>query len=178
MKPLFTDILILLFCILSCVTQLVDASAGDRTLFFRNCLFSCNQRSCGTSGPDAIPSTLELPLRLTRWSCSDNCAYWCMHQITDKSTASGKPIVQYYGKWPFWRFLGMQEPASVLFSLLNLWVHVRGYRNVVKHVPDIHPTKNLILLWSVVNMRAWIWSAVFHTRGMPGFFYIPLFRQK
>ncbi|PAV23399.1 Per1 [Pyrrhoderma noxium] len=56
-----------------------------------------------------------------------------------------EPVLQYYGKWPFWRFMGMQEPSSVVFSMGNLFM----------------------LLWSVVSMNAWVWSAVFHTRDMP-----------
>ncbi|KAJ7566674.1 hypothetical protein O6H91_02G114000 [Diphasiastrum complanatum] len=34
--------------------------------------------------------------------------------------------VTYHGKWPFDRILGLQEPASVVFSLLNLLEHILG----------------------------------------------------
>jgi len=44
-----------------------------------------------------------------------------MHSIMDKVFEKGEPVQQYYGKWPFWRLLGMQEPASLLFSTLNFW---------------------------------------------------------
>ncbi|EJD06237.1 Per1-like protein [Fomitiporia mediterranea MF3/22] len=140
-----------------------SASAGDRSDLFQRCLAICKQRNCWSQ----TPISLSLSLRLTRWTCADDCAYSCMHQITDSSTAYGQPVVQYYGKWPFWRFLGMQEPASVLFSLLNFWVHLRGYRTVKMLVPDRHPMKPFMILWSAVNMNAWTWSTIFHVRDKP-----------
>ena len=46
-----------------------------------------------------------------------------------------EPILQFHGKWPFHRFLGMQEPASVLFSLLNLLAHDYGISRLREGVP-------------------------------------------
>ena len=151
-----------LFCTLSYLALLVAASAGDRSNVFQQCLSACQTRTCASEDSS---SSLALALRLTRWSCADDCSYSCMHRLTDIALAQGRPVLQYYGKWPFWRFLGMQEPASVLFSLLNFWVHWRGFKAVLKSVPGSHPMKHFILLWSIVSMNAWICSAVFHTRG-------------
>lgn len=64
-----------------------------------------------------------LALRLWRWDCAADCAYLCMWQV-EGSRPAGTAVQKYYGKWPFVRLLGMQEPASVLFSLLNLAAHV------------------------------------------------------
>ncbi|KAL5490653.1 hypothetical protein ACEPAI_5487 [Sanghuangporus weigelae] len=175
MKPSTSKTLLLLLCTLSYVIQITNASAGDRSISFQKCIYSCKLQNCRSSGADDVPTvvednipqTLPLSLRLTRWTCTDDCAYWCMHQLTEEAITQGRPILQYYGKWPFWRVLGMQEPASVFFSLMNLWVHVRGYRSVEGRVPDTHPMKMYLLLWSVVNMNAWICSAVFHVRDKP-----------
>src|ERR1700753_2957886 len=98
------------------------ASSGDRAFDFRACLDVCKTNEC--KSPDAVE--LPLSLRLTRWTCEDTCKYECMQTITDKAIANGVDVQQYYGKWPFWRFAGMQEPASVLFSLLTLYGHVQG----------------------------------------------------
>jgi len=103
---------------------------------------------------------------LARWTCEDECKYKCMQAITDAAIIAGNPMQQYYGKWPFWRFAGMQEPASVLFSLLNLYMHTKGLKRL-QRVPDSHPMKSYYQLWSVVNINAWIWSSVFHTRDTP-----------
>ncbi|KAG6331228.1 hypothetical protein ID866_7858 [Astraeus odoratus] len=68
--------------------------------------------------------------------------------LTDSAVQSGKDIQQYYGKWPFWRFLGMQEPASVLFSLWNMWYHVQGARQIRRSVPVTHPMRSYYLMWA------------------------------
>ncbi|KAI5118327.1 hypothetical protein M0805_006609 [Coniferiporia weirii] len=157
---------LVVLCILGHGVLRAIASAGDRSPLFTRCLFLCNSHQC-TTREDHTPATLPLSLRLTQWTCADDCAYSCMHQLTDRAVVEGRPVLQYNGKWPFWRMFGMQEPASVLFSLLNLWVHVRGFRTVKRTVSDGHPTKRLLLVWAVVSMNAWICSAVFHTRDKP-----------
>src|ERR1700722_1579066 len=136
------------------------ASSWDRAHVFQDCLSHCEVTICQV--PAFSP---PLALQLTRWTCEDDCKYMCMHTITDKDVEEGIPIQQYYGKWPFYRFAGMQEPASVAFSLLNLWFHVQGYQKVSSRIPDDHPMKLYYLKWSFVSMNAWVWSSVFHTRG-------------
>lgn len=135
------------------------ASSGDRAQIFQDCVSSCHAHSCAG---DAI---LPLALRLTRWTCTDDCKYQCMHLITDAAEGSGGRIHQYHGKWPFWRLAGMQEPASVAFSLLNMLVHIRGARQVQKRLPSGHPMKWYYLAFAAVSVNAWVWSSVFHTRG-------------
>ncbi|KAG8702877.1 hypothetical protein FRC08_003192 [Ceratobasidium sp. 394] len=103
-----------------------------------------------------------------------------MHTLTDlvveeQSSAlqHGRPphpaarIQQFYGKWPFWRFAGMQEPASVLFSLMNLAAHAAGMRRILRSVPKGFHMRPFYLAWSVLAMNAWVWSSVFHTRDTP-----------
>lgn len=48
--------------------------------------------------------------------------------------AVGVPTPQFFGKWPFLRLLGMQEPASVLFSLLNFFAHFWGILSLWRNV--------------------------------------------
>ena len=138
------------------------ASSGDRSGEFQVCVTQCSvQYRCTSSSG----SELAFPLRFTHWTCYDNCKYNCMHSITDKAVQQNQPIQQYYGKWPFWRLAGMQEPASVAFSLLNLYAYTRGAREVKRRIPDGHPMKFYYLIWSFISMNAWVWSSVFHTRG-------------
>ncbi|CEH19399.1 Predicted membrane protein [Ceraceosorus bombacis] len=75
-----------------------------------------------------------------------------------------KQMVQYHGKWVFIRFLGAQEPLSVIFSLLNLWVHSKGVVQLRSQLPDLFPLKVIYILHALVSCNAWIWSAVFHAR--------------
>ncbi|KAJ7494395.1 Per1-like protein [Mycena galericulata] len=136
------------------------ASWGDMDPEFENCLTRCGNSRCGP----AHSVSLSIPLRLTRWTCEDDCKYTCMNEITTRNIKLGDPVHQYYGKWPFWRLAGMQEPASVAFSLLNFWTHVRGLAKVRRDIPDSHPMKMYYIVWSFTGLNAWIWSAVFHTR--------------
>ncbi|KAI0373193.1 Per1-like protein [Pilatotrama ljubarskyi] len=142
----------------------VYASAGDRAEDFRGCVSLCQSRTCEGSIPAV---SLPLALRLTGWTCTDNCKYECMHLITDRAILQNVPVQQYYGKWPFWRFAGMQEPASVLFSVSNFIAHAVGARKIRAKIPDGHPMKRYYLLFAYVSMNAWVWSSVFHTRDLP-----------
>lgn len=142
-----------------------SASSGDRAPLFTDCLQLCTSRECDSTIKD--PIRLPLSLRLAKWTCEDNCKYNCMHTVTTREIASGQRVQQYYGKWPFWRLGGIQEPASVLFSLMNLWFHLRGAVKFRREIPDQHPMKRYYLVWSFTSVNAWVWSTVFHTRGTP-----------
>lgn len=150
------------------------ASSGDRSDAFQRCIDKCVKQSCTatddgsgsrTTRPVHAQQPLPLALRLTRWSCADDCKYTCMHMLTDLALESGVRVEQYYGKWPFWRFAGMQEPASVVFSIANLLMHVLGLDWLRRGVHPAHPMKPFYLAWAYLSINAWVWSAVFHTRG-------------
>ncbi|KNC99060.1 uncharacterized protein SPPG_06009 [Spizellomyces punctatus DAOM BR117] len=140
------------------------ASRGDRDSLYINCVHKCYKSSC--SSPDA-DAQLPFILQLTRWTCRENCQYECMHDVTTTYLASGHPVEQYYGKWPFIRFLGLQEPASVIFSILNGYMHWIGYRKLRRHIPRWYPLRRIYLLNALLGVNAWIWSTVFHARDFP-----------
>lgn len=76
--------------------------------------------------------------------------------------------MQFHGKWPFRRFLGMQEPLSVLFSVGNFAAHYHGlHRRVLPHIPAAYPLRPFYVALARVSMAAWLFSAVFHTRDFP-----------
>jgi len=166
--------------------QFALASSGDRSDPFQRCLAKCTRHSCNPDAdadananadnghPTPPPSPLRaqqeqqlqpLALRLTRWTCADECKYSCMHTLTDLALESGVPVEQFYGKWPFWRLAGMQEPASVAFSFANLLMHVLGADWLRRGVPRTHPMRPFYLAWAYLSINAWVWSAIFHTRG-------------
>ncbi|KAI9103318.1 Per1-like-domain-containing protein [Phlyctochytrium arcticum] len=147
--------------ILAVLVGTVLSSSGDRDSFFLNCLHKCTFSEC--SRPER-QATLPLYLRLLQWSCRDNCKYTCMHDITQASLASGGHVQQFYGKWPFKRVLGVQEPASVIFSILNGVMHWRGYRMLRHNIPRRFPLRRLYLINSLLGLNVWIWSSIFHTR--------------
>lgn len=150
-----------LLVVLCSLFSLSAASAGDRDWAFLNCIPACETRDCtpGSNNPDSFF------LRATGWTCLDDCKYSCMHSITNQRAQSRQEIYQYYGKWPFYRLWGMQEPASVAFSLWNLYFHIQGAKRIWTEVPAGHPLKVYYLAQSLINLNTWTWSAVFHTRG-------------
>ena len=153
---------VLVFLVI-CLTALALASSGDKRTEYTGCVSTCQVERCNPHSSLVLP----LPLRMTRWTCTDDCKYLCMHELTDRDVAWGHDIHQYHGKWPFWRFAGMQEPASVAFSMLNLWAHAAGGMKIWKTVPASHVMRPYYLIWCFASINAWVWSSVFHTRGQP-----------
>lgn len=148
-----------IYFVLAIVAGLAAASSGDNNFLFRRCTNRCLVSRCN--------ETYSLPpaLRYTLWTCADDCRYQCMHVSTTKDTEMGHSARQYFGKWPFWRLGGIQEPASVAFSAVNFYAHLRGLALLRQEVPRDHPMKIYLLAWSFVSLNTWIWSMVFHTRG-------------
>ncbi|KAG1799248.1 Per1-like-domain-containing protein [Suillus plorans] len=125
----------------------VVASSGDRLSNFQNCVSACYGDYCHPQ------TTLSLGLRLTCWTCTDDCKYQYMHMLT--------------GIAIFWRFFGMQEPASVAFSLWNMYYHIQGWCQLRSKIPSDHPMRSYYLTCTIVSVNAWLWFAVFHTRDLP-----------
>ncbi|MPC82869.1 Post-GPI attachment to proteins factor 3 [Portunus trituberculatus] len=56
-------------------------------------------------------------------------------------------------KWPFARVWGMQEPASVFFSVLNLLAHAINLHWFRKTVPSIAPLYKMWIFHAVLQGR-------------------------
>jgi hypothetical protein len=170
------------------------ASSGDERVDFRRCAAACqggnaaaaattppHPRSplCGPGGDARAP----LALRAMRWDCAADCDYLCMwaaeRSKSEAAAAAGgapAPVEKYHGKWPFTRLWGVQEPASVAFSLLNLAASLhclaRARRRLAARpraaaaAPPPPPPlmARLWLLQLAVAANAWLWSSVFHCR--------------
>ncbi|KAI8362604.1 Per1-like protein [Blakeslea trispora] len=142
-------------CFLGLCTAVI-ASEGDEEPVFTYCVNKCSYLSC--------PTELNFFLRLLQWSCPENCRYTCMQKITDYAIRHHKTIYQYFGKWPFYRILGIQEPASVIFSIGNGIVQGYSFVQLRRHVPSTYFLRPWMLLYTVIGMNAWVWSTVFHSR--------------
>ncbi|KAI4110757.1 MAG: hypothetical protein LQ339_001033 [Xanthoria mediterranea] len=149
--------------LLLCLITTTYASLGDRLPEFRDCVSICIEQNCGR-GNAVIP----VYLRLLFWTCPSNCDHTCQHIITDQRVARDPPmldpVVQYHGKWPFLRILGVQEPCSVLFSLLNLLAHRRGMSQIKELIPAKYPLRKYYVFFGYVGMASWVFSMIFHTR--------------
>lgn len=147
------------------LTLFTSASSGDRHPSFQSCLKACQTARCPSSNlREPIPFSESPILWLLRWTCTDDCAYRCTHSFTTNITPT-EGFHQFYGKWPFWRFFGCQEPASVLFSIGNGWTHYQGLKKIQKRVNERCGLKKWMMALAVVQINTWFWSAVFHTRG-------------
>ncbi|KAH0542705.1 hypothetical protein FGG08_002940 [Glutinoglossum americanum] len=126
------------------------ASIGDRLPEFGECVDTCIEEVCKEGGP-----VLQ-------------CDYTCQHIVTDqrlsRSPPPVNPVVQYHGKWPFRRILGVQEPFSVLFSLLNLLAHQHGLSQIRESMPVNYPLRRYYIWFSYLGLVSWVCSMVFHTR--------------
>lgn len=156
---------------LLCLAVPALASVGDRLPEFQTCLSQCTSRRC-SSGEDSLP----LHLRVLFWTCSQNCDYICQKLVTASREINGLSVEQFHGKWPFDRLFGIQEPASVLFSILNLLPHLYGWGLIQrlttvssKSTSSSAGTLSPFLVktykgFSIIGMNAWVWSTVFHVR--------------
>ena len=150
----------LLVYLLGCLLlKLSQASKGDRDPGFQSCLTECIHSACDEA------TQMPLILTLTFWDCRHDCRYTCMHQATRLAVAHKQPIQQFYGKWPFTRFLGLQEPASVIFSVLNGYSHYLGIRRYTHHVKhESYVLFHTMRLNGFAAINTWVWSTVYHSR--------------
>ncbi|KAH6619227.1 Per1-like-domain-containing protein [Chaetomium sp. MPI-SDFR-AT-0129] len=159
--PLFLIVVVVALLLVSPTA----ASTGDRLPEFRECVEICERENCG---PDVEHQT-EIPLhrRLLLWTCPAECDYTCQHIVTaERQTRDPpQPVVQFHGKWPFYRLLGMQEPLSVVFSLGNWAAHYYGLHNhVLPRIPERYTMRPFYVFLARLGMVTWFLSAVFHTR--------------
>jgi hypothetical protein len=166
-------------CLLGGVAQ---ASIGDRSHEFNDCVHICKEANCGLeptpirmlafpvlSEPTRITHTLvAFHRRLLLWDCPAECDYTCQHIVTDARLAHdppyAQPVYQFHGKWPFYRFMGMQEPFSVIFSLFNYLAHDWGMSKLRENIPASYSLRKYYLWFGYVGLASWTFSMIFHTR--------------
>ena len=142
---------------------------------------SAKKRTVGMTQPQFVrlllPHILELQFahclpalhrRILLWDCPTECDYSCQHVVTDKRLARDppymQPIYQFHGKWPFYRFLGMQEPFSVIFSLFNFLAHDWGMNQLRERIPASYPLRKYYIMFGYFGLASWTFSMIFHTR--------------
>ncbi|KAK9447491.1 Per1-like-domain-containing protein [Limtongia smithiae] len=153
------------FCALATLCGHAHGSAGDRLQEFRECVSECVATTCANEDSAQLPGYLTLFF----WDCPQNCDYNCQRSITAERVKRGAKVLQFHGKWPFQRVLGIQEPASVIFSIMNFVPQYRAYTRLAPRLPQDDARKNFYLrkyyvAVMVAGMNAWVWSSVFHCR--------------
>ncbi|KAK9501460.1 hypothetical protein O3M35_012176 [Rhynocoris fuscipes] len=142
----------------------VTASLGNTFPTYKTCVETCRNDICSQDGYYfSNPEMTSLPLLLL-WKCSDDCQYRCMWGVVDTFNKKGWPPPQFHGKWPFVRFFGIQEPASTLFSLLHLGLHIKYFSKFLKETKFSNPMFKVWISFGLISINGWFWSAAFHTR--------------
>ncbi|KAL9230862.1 hypothetical protein vseg_006157 [Gypsophila vaccaria] len=154
----------------SCVNQCVtDGCIGDR------CFSQCKVPSSSASGDSPWYFQKPLYVKWKQLGCLSDCRYHCMDHTETERQALGHDPVKYHGKWPFKRVIGLQEPASVALSILNLLMHLFGWLSFTKLLYYKLPLKQnstyyeYTALWHIyafLSLNSWFWSAVFHSRDV------------
>ncbi|CAH0406730.1 unnamed protein product [Chilo suppressalis] len=143
----------------------ISTSDGDRSPYYQKCVKKCLAETCKTDGYYFKNSAQLNFWSKLLWNCRDECRYNCMWRTVQSFQERGYLIPKFHGKWPFVRVYGVQEPGSVLASLLNLAAHIYMYTEIMRRF-TIKGTP-LVLFWHIfvaVCINAWIWSTIFHTR--------------
>lgn len=170
-------------------------SPGDNLDEFDDCLFQCRQIACYNNPYHILQeeykdiwatqdleyhryeplwhfdSSLPWYLKLLLWNCPSNCDYTCQRIITKERKENHDEVYQFHGKWPFLRVFGIQEFASMVFSLCNFIPHYLGYKKIKKTANENPQSKQILSraffnlkLMAVITQMAWIFSAIFHVR--------------
>ncbi|XP_066301996.1 post-GPI attachment to proteins factor 3-like [Branchiostoma lanceolatum] len=142
------------------------ASLGDRSYHFLTCLQTFESTKCRGAELEHFNANQPRYMRLLGWDCSEECKYECMWETVQAFQRNGQDVPQFYGKWPFVRVLGAQEPASVVFSVLNGLAHLIMVGVFRSRVPKEAPLYWTVNVYALVAVNAWVWSTVFHTRDL------------
>ncbi|XP_055685827.1 post-GPI attachment to proteins factor 3 [Lutzomyia longipalpis] len=154
--------------IIASLFYICDASKGDNSPYYQNCVKICKSSNCTQDGLEFLhPGKQPLVERLLVWSCHDECTYECMWKTTKAFLERNWEVPQFHGKWPFVRFLGLQEPASVVFSLANLAANLYMLRQFRARVRRDSPNYWLWHCFGAICCNAWLWSTIFHARDFP-----------
>lgn len=194
MRAILNTIVIKLLVFIFIFIFSCNASPGDDLVEFQDCRYQCEQIICYNTPYHILQNIRleesdlhediehdpynenwqfqELPLpfhlRMLLWDCELNCDYQCQQIITKERVDIGEEIYQFHGKWPFWRVLGIQEVASMVFSIGNFIVHAAGFVKVLSFMKDTNPLVKyqytILLICSFITMSAWVCSTVFHIR--------------
>lgn len=169
-----------------------SCSVGDRLPEFHKCLqlcghiYGCESRpgsvlqnvldSVGSSSDAYLAQAFEqysinpICRGLFLWDCALDCNYKCQRIVTEHQVSSGGQVVQFYGKWPFVRVFGMQEVASVAFSVANLMASYRNWPLLHKQYKKHGPNSDAATMYCqymalvAVSVVGWTFSTLFHCR--------------
>ncbi|XP_019062452.1 post-GPI attachment to proteins factor 3 [Fukomys damarensis] len=150
--------------LLAGAVAMASASQGDREPVYRDCVLRCEERNCSGGALNHFRSHQPIYMSLAGWTCRDDCKYDCMWVTVGLYLQEGHRVPQFHGKWPFFRFLFFQEPASAVASFLNGLASLVMLCHYRTSVPAASPMYHTCVAFAWVSLNAWFWSTIFHTR--------------
>ena len=151
-----------------------NASLGDNSAVYGECMSKCWFKNCTTragsikySNQTRFDLTQPRYLKLLGWDCTSECKYMCMWKTVALFVQIHNYVPQFYGKWPFVRVWGIQEPVSAIASILNFISNVYMIRVMHRNIYTRTPFKSLWYMFGVISLNTWICSTIFHTRDTP-----------
>jgi hypothetical protein len=141
--------------------RVADGSYGDMEPGFQRCVKGCLDGD-GAACIEEEPSWLSSFVSRT---CAERCEYLCMSSITAERIRRNLPVYKYYGHWSFYRYGGLEEPASVVFSLANALPHIWHLAGSSRRSSSKkYFMRNHLSFYPYVALTAWFSSAVFHAK--------------
>lgn len=143
-----------------------SSSMGDLDPHYRHCVSDCRVDKCDGRIFRTSSSIHSGSLKLVQWDCIETCGYDCMTEITHFRTSNGYSVLKYFGHWPFNRLLGLEEPASVVFSALNFVPHaVFLARSLLQKRQEMsYYMSSTLVLYALCACNAWVASTMFHSK--------------
>ena len=139
---------------------IVGGSAGDIDYYYQRCVQHCVFTT--PSRETKLSCYESFLVNVMQWDDVSSCQYECMRNISDEREKEGMPVLKYYGHWPYHRVLGLQEPASALFSFCNAIPHLY-YLSTKAHM-FAESLRIWIVLYGTIATVAWLCSTLFHAR--------------
>ena len=168
--------LALLWSIVFCSAFIcVNTSNGDRHPVYQGCMRLCYWDCQDNPNYRHYEPPLG-QLALIYLSCTELCNYGCIDNFSREWASQHTDILKFYGHWPFDRYFGLEEPASVLFSFLNILPHLRyllrstlTFNAQKSSAPQrrFYFMEMWLILYSLVAINAWFASTVYHSKKTP-----------
>lgn len=157
----------------------IHASLGDTDYIYRRCLTHCVHKvsncsdqsniqlkrhwlALSTSTGDVLHHLLSF--LVPTWNCEELCSYNCMRNITMDRKSKGLSVFKYYGHWSFYRYFNLEEPASVLFSIMNGFSYILVLVRKPKLNYSYYMEPWVVNIYPLVSINAWIFSAIYHAK--------------
>lgn len=143
------------------IFALVTASQGDSDVAYLMCTVRCEASMCQDT------NTSRFGAGFPYWDCKNDCSYDCIQEITAHRFSEGYGPLKYFGHWPFLRVFGLEEAASMVFSVLNAVPYFISLFRALHLNADVmknHYMGYWLYAYYLIAIETWLASAFYHSR--------------